>query len=210
MTQVLISGLRKRFKTFCMEKCAVANSYPNRELDLNYSVQVALFRILRRRPWKTFVHRTWDAVSRLFLAALFATSLMVLLATAAQAKTYDTVTIDVPFKFSIGERTFRPGRYQLIIRGNGLLALRDAHEHTIASLVTRTVDIGEPAADTKLVFKLKKNHAVLTQVLMEHHSQALEVMGEELAMRQADPVPELPAFIIDSLFDRRSGSGLTH
>jgi hypothetical protein len=190
----------------------VANSYPNREVDLNYSVQVALFRILRRRPWKMFAHRTWDAVSRLFLATLFATSLTLLLATAAQAKTYDAVTIDVPFKFSIGERTFPPGRYQLIIKGNGLLALRDAHAHTIASLVTRSVDIGEPAADTHLVFKMKNNHVFLTQLLMEHRSQALEVMGEELALRQPSPLSPPPEFNaeVDALFERRSSPGMRH
>lgn len=190
----------------------MTNPYPNRELDFNVSVQVALFRVLRRQPWKTFVHRTWDAVNRLLLAALFATSLMLLLAAAAQAKTYDTVTIDVPFKFSVGERTFPPGHYQLIIRGNGLLALRDAHEHTIASLVTRTVDIGEPAADTQLIFRLKKNHAFLTQVLMEHRSQALEVVGEELAMRQPSPLSPPPAFNpeVEALFERRSSPGLKH
>jgi hypothetical protein len=189
----------------------VTNPYPSREIDLNVSVQVALFRVLRRQPWKRFAYRTWDAVSRLFLAALFATSLMLLLATAAQAKTYDTVTIDVPFKFNIGERTFPPGHYQLVIRGNGLLALRDAHEHTIASLVTRTVEMSEPAADTQLVFKLKKNHAFLTQVLMEHRSQALEVVGEELALRQPS-LPPPPDFFqnVEALLGRQSSPGLRH
>lgn len=190
----------------------MTNPYPSREIDLNVSVQVALFRVLRRQPWKRLAHRTWDAVSRLLLAALFATSLMVLLAAAAQAKTYETVTIDVPFKFSIGERTFRPGHYQLVIKGNGLLALRDAHEHTIASLVTRTVEMGEPAADTHLVFRMKNNHVFLAQVQMEHRSQALEVLGEELAMRQLSLPSPPPDFFqnVEALLGRQSSPGLRH
>jgi hypothetical protein len=46
------------------EKSAVAHMYPNRELDLNDSVLVAVYRVLRRQPWKAMALRTWDTLKR--------------------------------------------------------------------------------------------------------------------------------------------------
>jgi hypothetical protein len=186
----------------------VANPYPNRELDSNCSVPVAVYRILRRQPWKTMARRTWNTISRLFLSTLFATFLTVLLATAAQARTYEVLTADVPFKFNVGNRTFRAGHYQLIFVGTGLLALRDARGHIIASLVARSTDtVGRPHA-TKLIFETQRKRAHLAQIWIEDRPQVLEVLGEQLAVRQAPAPP--PAFRpdIDSLFERRAAPGL--
>lgn len=187
----------------------MTNSYPTREIDLNDSVLVAVFRILRRQPWKTWTARTWDTVSRLFLSAVFATSLTALLVTAAQARTYDVLTADVPFKFNIGNRTFRPGHYQFIFVGNGLLALRDSHAHVIASLVTRPIQAGAPVPATKLVFTTHEKHAQLSEICIENRSQILEVLGEQLAVQQSPPPlsPSLPAEAF-SLFGRRDGMRL--
>lgn len=187
----------------------MTNAYPNRELDLNGSVQEALH-VFRRRPWTGWARRTWDAMRLLFLPALLATSVTAVLATPAHAKTYDAVNVDVPFKFNIGRRAFRPGHYQLIIVGNGLLAMRDARQHTVASLVTRSVDAGGPAPVTKLVFQMRKKRAYLDQVRIENHSLALQVVGEQLAIRQPEPSPELPRFVIESMFQRNASPGLKH
>lgn len=172
----------------------MANPYPTREIDSNESVVTAVFRVLRRQPWKTMAARTWDTVSRLFLSALFAISLTVLLATAAQARTYDVMAADVPFQFNIGNRTFRPGHYQLIFADNGLLVLRDSHAHVITSLVTRPIETSGPLPSTKLVFDRRKKHAQLAQIFIENRSQILEVLGEELVVRQSilPPAPSLP------------------
>ncbi len=179
------------------------NLLPDRDIrEPNSSALLAVYWVLRRQPWKTFAIRTWDTMKRYLLAALLAA---LLLPAAAQARTYDVFTADVPFKFHVGNRTFRPGHYQFIFVGTGLLALRDAHARVVASLVTRSVETSTPSPASKLVFK---KHAELAQILIENRSQVVEVLGEELAIRQpASPSPALPRDV-DSLFDRRSAPGL--
>jgi hypothetical protein len=44
----------------------LANPYPNREIDLNCSFFVAVFRVLRRQDWKTLAVRKWATISRCF------------------------------------------------------------------------------------------------------------------------------------------------
>jgi hypothetical protein len=132
---------------------------------------------------------------------------------AAQARTYDVLTANVPFKFNIGSRTFSPGHYEFIFVGNGLMALRDAKQHAVAMLMTRSIEGSAPALETKLVFKSqKKNHSQrLAQIYVEKNAQVLEVMGEETAIQQNTPPPAamLPPGV-DSMFDRRSVSGFKH
>lgn len=189
----------------------MANPYPNRELDMNCSVPVAVFRFLQRQPWKSWAATTWEAASRLLLSALLATSLAALLATAAHARTYDAVNADVPFKFTIGKRTFRPGHYQIVVVGNGLLALRDERLHVVASLITRTVETKGPSPASKLVFHIEKKRPRLTRILLENRTQALEVLGEELAMPRPNPVPaEAPRWTVDSMFERSVAPGLRY
>jgi len=90
----------------------VNNYIPRGEFrDTNSSAVLAVYRILRRQPWKTMAITTWDHMRRFLHLALLATSLGALLPTLAQARLYDVVSSNVPFKFQIGERTFNPGRY---------------------------------------------------------------------------------------------------
>lgn len=128
----------------------------------------------------------------------------------AQGKSYEGFNTDVPFKFKIGSRAFKPGHYQLVIVGNGLLLIRDAKLHVVASVVTRTVATPNRSPMSKLVFKLEKNQPRLAEIRMENRSQFLEVLGEELAIRQADP--PAPAFLpgMDSLLERPDSRGLRH
>jgi hypothetical protein len=177
----------------------------------NSSVLVAAFCVLRRQPWKTLALRTWDPMKRLLQLSLLAASLGAILAPAlAHARTYDVMHANVPFKFNIGDRTFRPGHYQLIFVGPGLIALRDSHEHVIASLVTRSTGTDGPSPVSKLVFSRQTKHPQLAQIWIENRSQVLEVLGEEVAMR---PIPPLPAALppeINSLFERRTEPRLKH
>lgn len=131
---------------------------------------------------------------------------------AAQARTYDVLTANVPFKFNIGSRTFSPGRYQFIFVGNGLLALRDAKQHAVAMLMTRSVDGSGPALETKLVFKSqKKNHPQRLAQIYLGNNTVLEVIGEETAMQQntQPPAALLPPGA-QSIFDRRSAPGMKY
>ena len=177
---------------------------PDRDLrEPNTSVLTAAYWVLRRQPWKTFAYRTWDTMKRFLLSTLLAASLSALLPALAHARTYETFTVDVPFKFHVGNRAFRPGRYQFIFAGPGLLALRDAKQHVIATFVTRSIETGKPSPDSKIVFK---KHEQLAQIWIENRSQIVEILGEELAIRQ--PAPAIPVPLdVDSLFDRRSAPG---
>jgi hypothetical protein len=145
---------------------------------------------------------------------LYSTLLAVLLLTsplpaaATQAHTYETMAFDVPFKFDIGARTFRPGNYQLVFVGANLAVLRDAKRHTIASLITRPVEIGWPSPETKVVFDNQKDRSRLSRICIQYRLQVMDVVGEQVAMRQSPPVFAPPApFDVNSLFDRRSAQG---
>jgi len=133
-----------------------------------------------------------------------------LLPSAAQARTYDVVTASVPFKFNIGERAFRPGRYQFILVGPGLLALRDTRTtHIVASLVTRSIEAEAPLPSSKLVFHRQKNRQHLTQIWIEKHRQVIEVVGEELAMRQPAQPQVIPLDAL-SFTGRQDAPRFTH
>src|SRR5262245_29644267 len=62
-----------------------------------------------------------------------------LLPAAAQKHAYQAFTTDVPFKFNIGDQTYKPGQYEFVVAGVNLLAVRDAKSHTLAMLVTQSV-----------------------------------------------------------------------
>ena len=72
------------------------------------------------------------------------TSLMlavVWLATTAPAQSTPLVIkVNIPFEFSIGDRTFPPGDYSLVQPLQHLLALRDARGQTIASVFTSGIE----------------------------------------------------------------------
>jgi len=119
-----------------------------------------------------------------FLALLLASRLP---ATAQSPRPF-TVKADVPFKFKIGERSFRPGSYELIAAGTSLMALRDARSHVVASLIIRPVDSGAVATATKLVFRNQKKHLYLSQIKFQDRTQVLEIVGEQLAI----PQPRFP------------------
>jgi len=136
---------------------------------------------------------------------LFAASLSgCLMPATAHASTYEALAVDVPFKFTIGERTFRPGHYQFVLMSDSVVALRDSKAHTVASLMTRTLKTDGPVAISKLVFSKGKKHSQLTRIWVANRSEVLEVMGEQVAMRPAPtPAPSSTLRLdVESLFDR--------
>jgi hypothetical protein len=115
----------------------------------------------------------------------------------AHERTYPTFAVDVPFKFIVGQRTFEAGNYQFILLGPGLLAVGDLHKkRMVATLLTRQMQTTAIPAATKLVFNNDRKYARLTSILLEHHTQSLEVLGEEVAMRQSPSQP-LPRSLWD-------------
>jgi hypothetical protein len=112
-----------------------------------------------------------------------------LLPTLAQARLYDIVSSDVPFNFQIGERTFKPGRYDFILASPGVVAMRDSRGHIVANIATRPTTIGGPAKTTKLVFNTHSKTAQLIQIWATKNEAGMEVVGEEKPVRTAQPAP---------------------
>jgi len=183
----------------------VSNSLPNTEpRDYNSSAVLAVYRILRRQPWKAMAITTWDHMRRFLHLALIATSLGALLPTLAQARFYDIVSSDVPFKFQIGERTFNPGRYDFIMASPGVVAMRDSRKHIVANIATRPRTTGGLAISPKLVFNTHSKTAQLIQIWATKDQPGVDVLGEEKSVRTLQPAPPVNTFQpgLEFLMDR--------
>jgi hypothetical protein len=191
----------------------VMNYLPNREVrDTNTSAVYAIYSILRRQPWKARAITTWDHMKRFLHLALIATSLGALLPTLAQARSYDVVSSDVPFAFQIGERTFKPGRYDFIMASPGVVAMRDSRGHIVFNIATRPKTTGGLARNIKLVFNTHSKTAQLIQIWAARGEPGMDVLGEEMTARPAQstvPVNALqPGF--EFLTGRPAAPGLKH
>jgi hypothetical protein len=87
------------------------------------------------------------------------------------------------------------------------MVLRDAKLHVVASLVTRLVEAEASSYPSRLIFKTENKHYRLARIMAQDHSQAVEILGEQLAV-QPSPVPgaRLP-LNVQSLFERRDSPG---
>jgi hypothetical protein len=195
----------------------VKNYLPHGEFrDTNTSAVYAIYRVLRRQPWKSMAIRTWDTMRRFLLSTLvagaLATSFAIFLPTVAQAKTYPVLSSDVRFKFQIGDRTFKPGRYDFIVAGPGIVAMRDSHQHFVASITTRDRDTGGPVSETKLVFNTHNKTPQLIQIWAAKGGPIMDVVGEEMAARPAQPTIPVNSFQpgFGFLFERPVAPGFKH
>ena len=188
----------------------MTNVLPNGDYrDPNTSAVFAIYSVLRRQPWKSLAIRTWDAMKRLFLAGLVAASLGALLPPAvAHATTVKVLTSDVPFGFQVGERTFKPGRYQFVVLGPGRLAMRDSRAHYVAMITTRDRDMRAPVTKTKLVFDTRKKRPQLVEIWVEENSEVMDIVGEEVTARPTTIGPPPPMLDVTSFFERRAEPGL--
>jgi len=195
----------------------VTNYLPSREVrDTNTSAVYAIYCILRRQPWKAMAITTWDHMRRFLhlalVAASLATSFAVLLPTVAEARSYQVLTSDVPFKFQVGDRTFQPGTYEFIVAAPGVVAMRDSHDRVVATINTRPKTTGGPATATKLVFNTHSKTAQLIQIWAAKGEPGMDVVGEERAARPVQstvPVNALqPGF--EFLMQRPATPGLKH
>ena len=193
----------------------MSNSLPNAEpREYNSSAVLAVYDILRRQPWKTMAIRTWDTMRRFLLstlvAASLATSFAIFLPTMAEARSYDVVSSDVPFKFQIGERTFNPGRYDFILASPGVVAMQDSHGHIVANIATRPRT--GVANNPKLVFNTHSKTAQLIQIWAARNEPGMDVVGEEKSVRTVQPAPPVNTFQpgFEFLMQRPSTPGLKH
>ncbi len=116
------------------------------------------------------------------------------------ARTYPSFAINVPFKFTVGQRTFNAGTYQFVVLGPGLLAVLNTKTRVVVHLITRDTQQAAAPATTRLVFTIPdKGYSKLTSILLERRAQGLQIVGEEIAMRQnprsAEPMIPLELFL---------------
>jgi hypothetical protein len=125
--------------------------------------------------------RSWKSIIVLSL-------LVALLAPAAvQARSYQTFTADVPFEFTIGDRKFKPGTYTFVILGPGLMAVEDKKKHVLTTLITRDIRSAETASSPHIFFDKQKGVNHLDSIWMGNGPQGLQVVGEQVAIRQNQP-----------------------
>src|SRR3954466_12034064 len=63
------------------------------------------------------------------------------------------IKINIPFQFSVGDKSFPPGDYSLIQPMQHLVVLRDARGRTIASTFTEGIEASQAPAVSKLRFR---------------------------------------------------------
>ena len=189
------------------------NYIPSGEFrDTNTSAVLAVYRILRRQPWKAMAITTWGHMRRFLHLALLATSLGAFLPTLAQARLHDVVSSDVPFTFQIGERTFDPGHYDFIVDTPGVVIMRNSRQHILVSIATRPRTTGGLAARTKLVFNTHTKTAQLIQIWASKGQPGMDVLGEKEAVQTVQPASPVntwaPGF--DFLMEGPVTPGLKH
>lgn len=180
--------------------------------DTNTSAVYAIYCILRRQPWKAMAIATWDNMKRFLHMALIASSLAALLPTLAQARLYDVVSSDVPFKFQIGERTFNPGHYDFIVASPGVVVMRDSHQHIVVNIAIRPMTTGGLASRTKLVFNTHTKTAQLIQLWTSKGQPGVDVVGEEKSARTTQPAAPVNTFQpgLEFLMQRPAAPGMKH
>ena len=117
----------------------------------------------------------------------------------AQARTYLTIAVDVPFKFAVGRRTFAAGNYKFVVLGPGLLAVENTKTRDAVRLITRDAQLAEEPGSTRAVFTVDgKGYSHLTSLVVEGQTLGLQIVGEEVAIRrdppQFQPLPPLELF----------------
>jgi hypothetical protein len=90
------------------------------------------------------------------------------------------VKVNLPFEFSMGDKTFPAGDYSIVAMVPGRLELRDAQEHVLTSLFTHPVQALESPDSAKLDFSTASGGHALTQVWFLNNR-----IGYELAPQRA-------------------------
>ncbi len=99
---------------------------------------------------------------RLILTSL---SLIVMCAAgAAYAQSPTVIRVNIPFEFTLGDRTFPAGNYSLVQPLQHFLVLRDARGQSIASTFTSGLESSAVSPTSKLRFESIAGQNVLSEV----------------------------------------------
>lgn len=90
---------------------------------------------------------------------------------AAQAQHAEQVIkANIPFEFSVGNQVFPAGTYSLVSSAPALLDLRDAEGHTLARVLTNSVETLKAPVSPTLEFNSEGGRYSLAQVWQENAS----------------------------------------
>ena len=94
-----------------------------------------------------------------------------------------TIKANIPFEFSVGNRSFPAGRYSLVRVQPFLLELRDPEGRVLANVLTQSVQSQTAPAEPKLLFDNEGGGHALTQVWQENESIGQQLRPSKLATR---------------------------
>lgn len=91
-------------------------------------------------------------------------------AATAYGQSPAVIKVNIPFQFSVGDRSFPPGYYSLVQPMQHFLVLRDERGRTIASTFTEGIE-GQKAPDvSKLKFYSEAGQNALLEIWQEDNS----------------------------------------
>jgi hypothetical protein len=91
-------------------------------------------------------------------------------AAGAYAQSPAVMRFNIPFTFSVGDKTFPPGQYSIAQPMQQFLVLRDERGRTIASTLTQGIESLTVPAISKLRFKSVDGQNVLSEVWRQDDS----------------------------------------
>lgn len=108
-------------------------------------------------------------MKRLVASSVSTMSLAVLLFVGAHGQTANhVIKVQIPFAFEVGNKTFPAGAYSLLQSAPYLISLRDSRGHTLANLVTATVERADTSGPAKLDFYVDGERYLLARVWRDH------------------------------------------
>ncbi|MBI3476699.1 MAG: hypothetical protein HY010_13285 [Acidobacteria bacterium] len=87
------------------------------------------------------------------------------------AQSTAVIKVNIPFEFSLGDRTFQPGDYSLTQPMQHFLVLRDARGQTVASTFTNEIESSSAPATSKLRFYSVGGRHELIEVWQQNASE---------------------------------------
>ena len=116
--------------------------------------------------------RTWTLLS-------FAVLLLAGIASGQYAPRI--VQAEVPFPFTVGDKTLPAGAYRLVRTAQDRIEVRDERGRVLASLITHPVQSLDPAVRTKLAFSTDGGEHALTQVWIKGELVGIELPSSKAA-----------------------------
>ena len=92
-----------------------------------------------------------------------------------------TIKANIPFEFSVGNRSFPAGRYSLVRVQPFLLELRDPDGRVLANVLTQSVQSQTAPVQPRLLFDNKGGGHALTQVWQENESTGQQLTPSKSA-----------------------------